>query len=154
LPQTILLVGPPGVGKQRFGLWLGQAILCEDPQRSPCGACRSCLQVLGLGHPDLHWFMPVPRPTAGEPDKQIQEVEEAIGEVLEARRKSPLYGTGDGLLGHFVSTSRLLLRRAALTPAAGRKKVFVIAEADRLVPQEANPEAANALLKLLEEPPG
>ena len=28
-----------------------------------------------------------------------------------------------------------------------------MAEADRLVPQESSPEAANALLKLLEEPP-
>jgi DNA polymerase-3 subunit delta' len=35
----------------------------------------------------------------------------------------------------------------------GRRKVFLIAGAERLVPQEANPEAANALLKLLEEPP-
>jgi DNA polymerase-3 subunit delta' len=40
-----------------------------------------------------------------------------------------------------------------MTPAMGRKKVFLVAEADRLVPQEASPEAANALLKLLEEPP-
>jgi DNA polymerase-3 subunit delta' len=31
--------------------------------------------------------------------------------------------------------------------------VFILAEADRLVPQESSPEAANALLKLLEEPP-
>ncbi len=44
-------------------------------------------------------------------------------------------------------------RKAALTPAQGRKKVFLLGEADRLVPQESSPEAANALLKLLEEPP-
>jgi DNA polymerase-3 subunit delta' len=31
--------------------------------------------------------------------------------------------------------------------------VFIIGEADRLVPQESSPEAANAMLKLLEEPP-
>jgi DNA polymerase-3 subunit delta' len=33
-------------------------------------------------------------------------------------------------------------------------QVFVIGEAEALVPQEASPEAANALLKMLEEPPG
>ncbi len=72
LPQTILLVGPAGVGKQRFGLWLAQAVLCEEQDR-PCGRCRGCLQVLGLAHPDLHWFMPVPRPKATEPEKQAEE---------------------------------------------------------------------------------
>jgi DNA polymerase-3 subunit delta' len=35
----------------------------------------------------------------------------------------------------------------------GRRKVFLIGDAERLIPQQANPEAANALLKVLEEPP-
>jgi len=152
LPQTILLVGPQGVGKQRFGLWLAQAALCEARDR-PCGTCRACIQVLGLGHPDLHWFMPVPRPKAAEPEKQVEELAQVMGEVLAERRQRALYGPPDGLAGHFVATARLLQRHAALTPAVGPRKVFLVAEADRLVPQEANPEAANALLKLLEEPP-
>jgi DNA polymerase-3 subunit delta' len=109
--------------------------------------------VLELSHPDLHWFMPVPRPKGGEADKQVEELEETISEVLAERRKDPLYSPADGLAGHFVATARLLQRRAALTPAMARKKVFLLAEADRLVPQESSPEAANALLKLLEEPP-
>jgi DNA polymerase-3 subunit delta' len=101
----------------------------------------------------VHWFFPVPRPKAGEPEKQAEELAETYGALLEERRNQPLYQPADGLAGHFVSTARLLQRRAALTPVAGSRKVFVIAEADRLVPQESSPEAANALLKLLEEPP-
>jgi DNA polymerase-3 subunit delta' len=97
--------------------------------------------------------MPVPRPKAAEPDKQVEELAETVAAVIEERRKKPLYKPLDGLAGHFVATARLLQRRAALTPAVARRKVFLVAEADRLVPQEANPEAANALLKLLEEPP-
>jgi len=80
-------------------------------------------------------------------------LEEAMGEVLEQRRKSPLYGPPEGLAGHFVATARLISRRAIMRPVEGRIKVFVIGYSDRLVPQEASPEAANALLKLLEEPP-
>lgn len=152
LPQMILLTGEQGIGKQRFGLWLAQALLCEQKQR-PCGTCQSCRMVLELSHPDLHWFMPVPRPKAGESDKQVEDLEETFNEVLVERRKDPLYTPADGLAGHFVATARLLQRRAAITPAMGRKKVFLLAEADRLVPQESSPEAANALLKLLEEPP-
>jgi DNA polymerase-3 subunit delta' len=153
LPQMILLTGPQGVGKQRFGLWVAQALLCEERHSRPCGRCRPCQQVIELTHPDLHWFMPVPRPRTGEPDKQVEELAETIGAVIAERRKNPLYGPVDGLSGHFVATARLLQRRAALTPVVARRKVFLVAEADRLVPQEASPEAANALLKLLEEPP-
>lgn len=152
LPQMILLTGPQGVGKQRFALWVAQALLCEAGTGRPCGQCRACLQVLSLGHPDLHWFMPVLRPKAAEPDKQVEELSEAIGEVVEERRKNSLYQPQEGLTGHFVATARLLQRRAALTPAQGRWKVLLVGEADRLVPQESSPEAANALLKLLEEP--
>lgn len=153
LPQMILLTGPPGVGKQRFGLWIAQALFCEASSGRPCGKCRACLQVSGLVHPDLHWLMPVPRPKATEQDKAVEELAEAVGGIIEERRQKPLWGASEGLAGHFVATARLLQRRAAMTPAVARKKVFLVAEADRLVPQEANPEAANALLKLLEEPP-
>jgi hypothetical protein len=72
--------------------------------------------VLGLGHPDVHWLMPVPRPKTAEPDKQVEEVEDLLGEVLEERRKQPLYGPPEGLAGHFVATARLIIRRAALRP--------------------------------------
>jgi DNA polymerase III subunit delta' len=154
LPQVLLLTGPAGIGKQRLALWIAQLLYCERPGLEPCGHCRGCRLVLGLGHPDLHWIVPIPRPKAAEPDKQIEEAAEAIAEVLAERRASPLYLPPDGLSAHGMATARLIARRAALTPVEGKRKVFVIGEAERLVPQEANPEAANALLKLLEEPPG
>jgi DNA polymerase-3 subunit delta' len=153
LPQLLLLTGPVGVGKQRFGLWLGQLLLCQKPDSEPCGICHSCRLVLELSHPDLHWLVPVPRPKATEPEKQIEELTDTYSKIMVERRGQPLYGPPDGMAGHFMATSRLLQRRAALTPAMGRRKVFLVAEADRLVSQEASQEAGNALLKLLEEPP-
>lgn len=153
LPQVLLFTGPAGIGKQRLGLWLGQLLLCQAPGQEPCGTCRPCRQVLGLAHPDLHWFIPIPRPKAGELDKQVEEAAELLAEAIAARREEPRYGPVDGMFSHSVASARLLLRRAALTPAQGQRKVFLIGEADRLVPQESSPEAANALLKLLEEPP-
>jgi DNA polymerase-3 subunit delta' len=47
----------------------------------------------------------------------------------------------------------LLLRKLSLTPALGSWRVAIIGDAERLVPQQASPEAANAMLKILEEPP-
>jgi DNA polymerase-3 subunit delta' len=153
LPQVILVTGPEGVGKQRLSLWLAQLLFCQKPGAEPCGECRPCRQVLGLSHPDLHWFVPIPRPKSGEPDKQVEEAGDLLGETISARREDPLYSRPDGMALHPIASARLMLRRAALTPVEGGRKVFVVGEADRLVPQEGSSDAANALLKFLEEPP-
>lgn len=153
LPQVLLLTGGLGVGKQRLALWLAQSILCQTMGDEPCGSCRACKLVGTLSHPDLHWFVPVPRSKASDPDKQVEEVGQALAQVLEERRSQPLYGEVDGMASHSLATVRLLQRRAALTSVEGGPRVFIIGDADRLVAQEASPEAANALLKLLEEPP-
>ena len=152
VPQVLLLTGPAGVGKQRLALWLAQLVLCEQGAEEPCSTCRACRLVGTLSHPDLHWFIPIARPKAAT-DKQVEEAAEALGRVLEERRSQPLYGSVDGMSVHGIATVRLLQRRAALTSVEGGRRVFIIGEADRLVAQESSPEAANALLKLLEEPP-
>lgn len=153
LPQVSMVTGPSGIGKQRFALWIAQLLLCQEAGSEPCGACRSCRQVLELSHPDLHWFIPIPRPKAGEQDKQVEEAADLLIEAVGSRRESPLHEGPDGMAFHPLASIRLLLRKAALTPVQGKRKIFVLGEAQRLVPQESSPEAANALLKFLEEPP-
>jgi DNA polymerase-3 subunit delta' len=153
LPQVLVLSGPAGVGKQRLALWLAQLVLCDGAREEPCGTCRACRLVGGLAHPDVHWFVPVQRPKASETDKQIEEASQALAAALEERRNQPLYAPSDGMASHGIASVRLLLRRAALTSVEGGRRVFILGEADRLVSQEASQEAANALLKLLEEPP-
>jgi len=74
-------------------------------------------------------------------------------EEMAARRQQPLYRPPGGLASHGIAAVRLLLRRLALTPALGRRKVFIVGDAERLIPQRGTEDAANALLKALEEPP-
>lgn len=152
LPRALLLTGPPGVGKQRLALWIAQALVCERGRGEPCDTCPQCRQVLGLAHPDVHWFFPIPRPR-GDEAKQVEEAEELLSQAIAARREQPLYQRPDGMAGLFLPLVRALHRRARLRPAASRGKVFVVGEAERLVPQASSPEAANAMLKVLEEPP-
>ncbi len=152
LPTALLLAGPPGVGKQRLGLWIAAGLLCERGQGEPCGSCHACRLAAGLSHPDIHWFFPITRPK-GEDDKQADEAAELLAQAIAARREQPLYPRPDGMAGLFLPLIRVLHRRAQMRPAMGRAKVFVVGEAERLVPQAANPEAANAMLKVLEEPP-
>ncbi len=152
-PQATLLVGPAGVGKQRLAIWVAQGLLCDRGPGRPCGECDSCRRVLALSHPDLHWFIPVVRPKAGDQDKQIDEVEALLAEAIGARRGEPLYGPPEPMASHPLASIRLLQRRVNMRPFYGARKVLVLGNAERLVVQEASQEAANALLKVLEEPP-
>lgn len=153
MPQVLLFEGAEGVGRQRLALWLAQLLLCEKKALEPCGACRPCRLVNDLGHADVHWIVPIVRPKATDADKQVDEAAQLIGEIIAERRKNPLYGSLDGMASHPLATVRLIQRRAALKSVEGGPTVFIIGHAERLVPQESSPDAANALLKLLEEPP-
>jgi DNA polymerase-3 subunit delta' len=160
LPQALLLAGPRGVGKQRLALWLAQLIHCEAPEAGePCGDCRACRLVLSLQHPDVHWFVPIElgkrggSTASGDADKQVELAADALAEEMAARREQPLYAPVVGLASHPVASIRLMLKRLALTPAMGKRKVFILGDAERLIPQLGTEVAANALLKALEEPP-
>jgi DNA polymerase-3 subunit delta' len=106
-----------------------------------------------LGHPDLHWFVPIPRPKGSDPDKQVDEARELLAQVMAERREEGLWQRPDGLVSHSLASVRLLHRMAWVTPFVGDRKVFVLGDAERLIVQESSQEAANALLKVLEEPP-
>lgn len=152
LPASLLIHGPRGIGKQRLALWLGQLLLCTGSGARPCDACPSCRYAVALAHPDLRWFFP--RPRLGDADVTAQEVLEDYQEAFRERiAAGGLYAAPPGTEGIYVAAVRALVQLAALTPTMGRRKVFVIGDAERMVPQEGADAAANAFLKLLEEPP-
>lgn len=151
LPQSLLFHGPAGVGKQRLALWLAQVLLCGEEQK-PCGVCQQCHFVLALTHPDLVWAFPRPRPR--EQDSKVDDVAKDLADArLERASRHGLYAPPPTAEGLYVATVRYLVRQASLRPALATRKVFIVGEADRMVPQEGSEFAANAFLKLLEEPP-
>lgn len=151
LPSSLLLHGPAGVGKQRLAIWLAQLLLCAGEGR-PCGACQHCRYMSELQHPDLHWFFPRPRLKDSDPDPDDvrEDYRDAIVERVEA---GGLYEAPSGSEGIYIAAVRSLTRDALIAPALASRKVFVIGDAERMVSQEGADQAANALLKLLEEPP-
>jgi DNA polymerase III subunit delta' len=155
LAQSLLLHGPAGIGKERFAHWIAALILCPTPTDvGPCGRCRSCRSVDRLEHPDVHWFFPVSRPEGATPEKLREKLEEARGTELAARRADPVrVPTFERPPAHYLQSILTLQRLASLRPSVGDRKVFVVGDADAMVPQESSQEAANAFLKLLEEPP-
>ncbi|MFH1763196.1 MAG: hypothetical protein ABIF09_03290 [Gemmatimonadota bacterium] len=156
LPAALLLYGARGIGKQHLALWLGRLLLCEAPgPGGPCETCHSCYLAGKVEHPDLHWYFPLPRPkNASTPEKLAQALEDARGEALEEMRANPLRATGDNEpKSLYLAAARSLRMKAQRRPSSGDRQLFIIADAEALAPQESSSEAANALLKLLEEPP-
>lgn len=127
--HAFLFEGPEGVGKELAATALAARLLCAQPdtENDACGACEACRMLATGSHPDFHR---VHRGLSKQhPDPRI-------------RRTTGLYLTTD-IVRHF------LIAPAALTPWAGARRVFVIADAERMTD-----DAQNALLKTLEEPPG
>ncbi|HET7459521.1 MAG TPA: hypothetical protein VFJ74_17855 [Gemmatimonadaceae bacterium] len=153
LPASLLFQGPRGVGKQRLALWLGQALLCTAaPDARPCGVCQSCRYAAELCHPDLRWVYP--RPRLKDADAAAREVDQDYAEATAERvKEGGLYAPPSGSEAIYVATVRTIVQQAVMSPSIGRRKVFVIGDAERMVPQEGADAAANAFLKLLEEPP-
>ena len=156
LPAALLIQGTRGVGKQHLALWLGRLLLCQSrTPDGPCETCSSCRLGLKLEHPDLHWFFPLPRPKgASTPEKLGRALEDARWETLAEIRKNPLKPVSvDGPRTLYLAAAKTLRRQAQNRPSMGDRQVFIIAEAESLAPKDSSSEAANALLKLLEEPP-
>lgn len=152
LPASLLIEGRRGIGKQRLALWLGQLLLCTGEGERPCGVCTNCRYSAELVHPDLRWFFPRPRQANADP--AAQEILDDQAEAVRARAADfGLYAPPSGSDAIYVATVRALVQFAAYSPSVAKRKVIIVGDAERMVPQEGADQAANAFLKLLEEPP-
>ncbi len=129
LPHALLVTGDPGIGKRQLAEYLSQYLLCEarKPDAVPCGACDGCRWYLAGNHPDFRLLTPE------------DQTEAAEGEEGKTKRKSPLIK---------VEGIRELTDFVNLTPHRGGAKVVLVEPAEAM-----NLAAANAFLKMLEEPP-
>lgn len=131
LPAALLLSGKKGLGKEATALSLAQARLCEHPTGSwqGCGACASCHLFAAGNHPDFRLLTP-----ASESSEPSEE------EGAPAAGKQSFYIR--------IEAVREVAAIAAMTSHRGVARVVVICPAELLYPN-----AAVALLKILEEPP-
>ena len=129
LPGAMLFTGEEGVGKKLFALEIARALNCRTPQGvEGCGRCPSCVRIGKFNYP------------------QSAESDDWKGIIW----------TDHPDVGMVVAPKRLLLvdqmrqieREANFRPYEGKARMFLIEDADKL-----NDPSANALLKVLEEPP-
>lgn len=129
--HAYLFTGPDQVGKRTLALDLARALCCPTTRRlgsathPPCGNCSACDRVDRLAHPDVRLISST-TPTSSDKDDKAASSRVRI------------------LIGHINDLQSV----AMLEPYESDHRVFVIDGANHM-----NPEAANCLLKTLEEPP-
>jgi DNA polymerase-3 subunit delta' len=52
MPHSLLLLSQPGLGVEFLAQWIMAYVLCDDPDKRPCGVCASCLLLNADNHPD------------------------------------------------------------------------------------------------------
>ena len=138
VPQTLLISGPPQIGKWTLALRYAQLLLCPQVHNTtnangetlpePCGACRVCHQVKIETFPDFAVYRPI---------------------VSSAKEERDWVVAPEALEGSIITVdmARKFGNEALRKPSIGARKVMVINQADRM-----NMESQNALLKTFEEP--
>lgn len=131
LAHALLVKGPRGIGKQAFGMALANALLCETPQPNgmACSQCNACNWFANGTHPDFRVLAPVTDGDAeGDAEESAKKTKASPWISIEQVRE----------LHDFINVSS----------HRGGRKIILVNPAEAL-----NVNAANALLKNLEEPP-
>lgn len=121
--HALMLCGKSGTGKTTFAHHLAHALLCETPQTNH-QPCMQCASCILFEH-------------GGHPDFYTLSPE--YSEHNNTSRKLPQIK---------IDAVRALTEPLNRTSIRGGKRIVLIAPAEAM-----NPQAANALLKILEEPP-
>lgn len=129
LPHAVLLKGAQGIGKLDLALNFAQSLLCETPKNdgAACGECNSCHWFAQDSHPDFRLIQPDALAAAEDGDDKP-------GAKKPSREIS-------------VDQIRDLSGFANLSAHCGGYRVVVVYPAESM-----NNNAANSLLKTLEEP--
>ena len=134
-PHALLIHGARGTGKLALAEHTAQLLLCEDPVRRPCGRCEGCRWFAAGSHPDFRRL---------EPEALARETAPDLDDAAETPAKRAKPSTEIK-----IEQVRELAGFLNLRSHRGRLRVALVHPAE-----DMNPNAANALLKGLEEPPG
>lgn len=142
LPHALLVHGTRGIGKRHLIKAFSQLLLCETPvDAMACGNCPGCHLLAADNHPDLRWLTPAAQlPARAEADEGTADAASGAN----ARSNAPAKPSREIVIDQVRKTGDFL----SLTSHRGGQRVVLLIPAESL-----NAAAANALLKMLEEPP-
>lgn len=154
-----LFTGIAGAGTLPLAVAYAQYIHCRNRQDGDsCGLCPSCQQIAALAHPDLHFVFPVNKQgkksgevvlsSAREFADKWREIFSSSGGYFNAQQWFESLNLGKTLKGMITAKeAEEIIRRLGFKSFESEYKTMII-----WLPETMNEEAANKLLKILEEP--
>ncbi len=152
--HAYLFFGPEGIGKDALAIEFAATLVCTQRGIEACGDCGSCKKIRYLRHPNVEFIcaLPVGKNEKAGDDPIAALTEEQVADVqkkLKAKGEDPYHRISIARATAIkVNSVRQIRRGASLTAVEDGRKIFIISNAD-----EMTLEAANSLLKTLEEPP-
>jgi DNA polymerase III subunit delta' len=134
LAHAYIFTGPEHIGKMKLALELAMALNCTG-KVPPCHECPACKKIVAGNHADVQII------------RLTRDDDAAHGAEADTPASSPA-GTPSEATRISIDQVKEVQHSANLPPFEGKQRVYIIEGADQL-----STEAANRLLKTLEEPP-
>lgn len=154
LPHALLLSAPEGSGEMMLARALAQYVHCtgrEPGATDSCGHCPSCLQHQSLNHADLHFIFPVLKKKSQDTVSEdwMDDWRDFLKQDpwMDFRRWQSSLGNPNGQPKIYVHDAEALRHKMNLSARSSDLNIALI-----WLPEKMQPETANKLLKLIEEP--
>jgi DNA polymerase-3 subunit delta' len=146
-PHAMILAGPTGSGKYTLALMLAKAMNCLQPPASDglpdfCGKCSNCIRIAQSEDLDVRFSEAV------EARENLRETDKKETRILIQTHPDVLVIPPDPpQMMIKVDQVRRVIQTIYYRPGDARERVYVFTDSNFMK------EAANSLLKVLEEPP-
>jgi DNA polymerase-3 subunit delta' len=146
-PHAVILAGPQGAGKYTLSLMLARTMNCLQPRETDglpdfCGVCSNCVRIGQAEDLDARFTEAV------EAREGLRETDKRETRILIQTHPDVLVVPPDPpQMMIKVDQVRQVIQTARYVPQEARRRIFVFVDAAFMK------EAANSLLKILEEPP-
>ena len=152
LPHALLISGNEGTGGLPLAMAAAQYLICPERHDGECcGECPQCIQLSKLQHPDVHFVYPVVK---------LKDKDTVSTDYLADWREAILanqYLTFNDWVSKsseenkqaqiFVSEAASIIKELSTKPYESDYRVMII-----WLPEKMREDAANKLLKIIEEP--
>ncbi|MCC8089549.1 MAG: DNA polymerase III subunit delta' [Rikenellaceae bacterium] len=164
ISHALLFTGAEGVGTLPLAIAYATYINCENPSDTDsCGVCRSCRLMAEISHPDVHYVYPVNKSKSARnvlsssADKPVSDnFLHVWKEIIDSSEPKGYFGEQEwyryididnkqGAIGRQEAAE--IIKKLSFKPFVSPYKVIIM-----WLPERMNEQAANALLKILEEP--
>lgn len=146
-PHAVILAGPQGAGKYTLALMLARTMNCLQPRETDglpdfCGECSNCVRIGQAEDLDARFTEAV------EAREGLRETDKRETRILVQTHPDVLVVPPDPpQMMIKVDQVRQVIHTARYRPQEARRRVFIFVDSAFMK------EAANSLLKILEEPP-